>query len=380
MKKLIVLGASGSIGRQTLDVCELHSDKLELVGVAVGKKKEYLEEILERFKVKYAYSIERCQDLEKKYPDTEFLYGDEGLIELVRKEDYDTLVNALVGFTGLRPTIEALKCHKDIALANKESLVAAGDIVNKLLKETGCHLYPIDSEHSAIWQCLAGSNREDIKRLIITGSGGAFRKLKRDELAGVTAEDALKHPTWQMGAKITVDCATMMNKGFEVMEAHYLFNLDYDQIDVILHDESIIHSFVEYKDGAVLAQMAMPDMRIPIQYALLSPSHEESPYDQEFDLGKIGSLNFHSMNYERYPLVDMVKKVASKGGNIGAIINGANDTAVEMFINHEIGFIDIERAIFAALDNIPYIKDVTLDDIYKTHDKAQEFVKDMFKK
>lgn len=375
MKKLLLLGASGSIGKQTLEVCETHPYDLQIVGVSVGNNTDALYQILNKHReIKYAYSIEEKPELELLFPNVKFFFGEDGLVEIVKQQDYDLLVNALVGFVGLKPTIEGIKNYKDIALANKESLVAAGDIVKALLKEYKVNLYPIDSEHSAIWQCLQGSDSKDIKRLIITGSGGSFRKLNRSQLVNVTVEEALNHPTWDMGAKITVDCATMMNKGFEVMEAHYLFDIDYENIDVILHDESIVHSFVEYKDGSTLAQMSTPDMRIPIQYALLYPSHCLSPHEEKLDLGRISELHFKEMDYERYPLVKIVKDIGKFGGNIGAIINGANDTAVSLFIEGKISFLDIEEAIKLALRNIPYKKNVTIDDIFEAHDKARDLV------
>lgn len=374
MKKLVILGASGSIGKQTIEVVRKHPEELQIVGLAVGNNVDLLLKLLNEFDVKYAYSIDRKPEFELLFPKVKFYYGDDGLIKLIKNEDYDTLVNALVGFSGLKPTIEGIKAKKDIALANKESLVVAGDIVKKLLKEYKVKLYPIDSEHSAIWQCIQGSNKKDIKRLIITGSGGAFRNLNRSELENVTLEQALNHPTWNMGAKITVDCATMMNKGFEIMEAHYLFNIDYDNIDVVLHNESIVHSMVEFNDNSVIAQMSTPDMRIPIQYALLYPSHDYSPHEESLDLTKISTLNFKELDYERYPLVKIAKDIGKFGGNIGAVINAANDTAVDLFIKGEIKFIEIENAVKYAIRCIPYIKDASIDDIYQIYDQTKDLI------
>lgn len=379
MKKLLIVGASGSIGKQTVDVCEKHPDELKISGVAVGYNTDSLLEVLSNHDVEYAYSREKRPELEMLFPNVKFYYGEEGLIDIVKEADYDVLVNALVGFVGLMPTIEAIKRHKDVALANKESLVVAGDIVKGLVKETGVNLWPIDSEHSAIWQCLQGSSLKDVNKLIITASGGAFRDLNRNQLASVTLEQALAHPTWDMGEKITIDSATMMNKGFEIMEAHYLFDIDYDDIDVVIHDESIVHSMVEYKDGSVLAQMSHPDMRIPIQYALLQPSHQESPYEKKLDLASIGELHFRKMDYERYPLVKIVKDIGKFGGNIGSIINGANDEAVDMFIKGSISFLDIEEAVKFALRSIPYKKDASLDDIIRSNKEARDLVKALFK-
>jgi len=380
MKNLLILGASGSIGKQTIDVCDMHSDLLCIKGVGVGDNVDYLSYLLSKYELEYVYSKNKVDELILKYPNTRFYFGNDGLLEIIKENSYDTLVNALVGGVGLLPTIEGIKNHKDIALANKESLVMAGDIVNRMLKEYGTKLYPIDSEHSAIYQCLNGSNYKDINKLIITGSGGSFRSLKRDELYNVTVEDALKHPTWSMGAKITIDSATMMNKGFEIMEAHYLFNVDYDNIDVLLHSESIVHSLVEYKDGSILAQLSKPDMRIPIQYALLSPSHDFSPYDQKLDLGMLGSINFKVMDYDRYPLVKLIKEKAKMNGNFGAIINGANDAAVKLFLNKEIKFLDIEKSIFKALEDGTFIENPTLEEILASCNWSYNYVIKLWKK
>jgi len=380
MKKLLILGASGSIGKQTIDVCLKHPEELVVKGIGVGQNTNYLKELLSIFEVDYAYSTNRDIELEKQYPKVKFYYGEDGLLEIVKEDNYDTFVNALVGFVGLRPTINAIKAKKNIALANKETLVVAGDIVNKLIKQYGVELFPIDSEHSAIYQCLIGSKKEDVDRLIITGSGGSFRDLSREELKDVTLEDALKHPTWSMGAKITIDSATMMNKGFEIMEAHYLYDVPYDHIDVLLHKESIVHSMVQFKDGSNLAQLSMPDMRIPIQYALLTPRHLDSPYNQVLNLGKLKSLNFKEMDYERYPLVKLVKEQASFGGNFGAYLNGANDETVRLFLNKKISFLDIEEAIIKTLKIANLKKDVDVDDVLNAHDWAKNNVLTMYNK
>ena len=379
MKRIILLGASGSIGKQTIDVVKAHSDELLLVGASVGNNIDYLVELLNEFRLKYAYVISRNEVLEKMFPDTKFYYGEEGLNELVKVEDYDMLVNALVGFVGFKPTLTAINNKKDIALANKETLVAGGDLINAAIKENGVKLYPIDSEHSAILQCLQGHDFKDVKRLIITGSGGAFRDLSRKELSEkATLAAALQHPSWNMGAKITVDCATMMNKGFEVMEAHHLFHLDYDKIDVVLHRQSIVHSMVEYNDGSIIAQMGNPDMRLPIKYALLYPKHLYDSNANFLDFEKTSELNFKKMDYQRYPLVKVAKEIGSYGGNFGAILIGANDEAVDLFLHEKISFVDIETYIFKTLKAAKFIKEPTADQLIKSHRWAKDYVDDLW--
>jgi len=379
MKRIMLLGASGSIGQQTIDIIKAHKDELKLVGVSVGENIDYLVSILNNFDVKYAYTKFENENLVNIYPETQFFYGEFGLIAMTKMQDYDLLVNALVGFVGFKPTLTAIYNKKDIALANKETLVAGGDIINKALKENNVKLYPIDSEHSAILQCLQGHLPEDVKRLIITGSGGAFRDLDRSELKNATLEKALKHPVWSMGAKITVDSATMMNKGFEVMEAHYLFNIPYEKIDVILHSQSIVHSMVEYNDGSIIAQLGQPDMHLPIKYALLYPKHLDDIKTNRLDLNTLTSLNFKKMDYERYPLVRVAKTMGAYGGNFGAILIGANDCAVNLFLKNRIKFIDIEKYIFETLKNAKFIKNPTIEEIVSSHNWAVKYVDNLWK-
>ena len=379
MKRVILLGASGSIGSQTIDILKAHKDELQLVGVSVGNNIDSLIEILNEFPCEYAYAIKENEQLISKFPDTRFFFGDNGLNELVQVQDYDLLVNALVGFVGFVPTLKAIYNHKDIALANKETLVAGGDIINKALSENNVNLYPIDSEHSAIMQSMQGHNYSDIKRLIITGSGGSFRDLSREELASkATLETALKHPSWSMGAKITIDSATMMNKGFEVIEAHHLFKIPYDKIDVILHRESVVHSMVEYNDGSIIGQLGCPDMRLPIKYALLYPNHLSDSYTNYLDLDTLTSLNFKKMDYERYPLVKLAKEIGKFSGNFGAILIGSNDEAVDLFLKERISFIDIEDYIFKALKAAHYIENPTVEQIISSYKWAKEFVDDLW--
>ena len=375
MKRIILLGASGSIGTQSIDIIREHQDELKLVGISVGRKVEYLIQLLDEFEdIKYAYTIEENIELQEKYPKVEFFYGEHGLEKLARLNDYDILENALVGFVGFKPTLEAIKNHKDIALANKETLVAGGRVINEALKEYKVNLYPIDSEHVAIWQCMQGHNPKDIRRLIITGSGGAFRDLPREELFNATLKKALNHPVWNMGAKITIDSATMMNKGFEVIEAHYLFNIPYEKIDVILHKESTVHSMVEYNDGSIIGQLGCPDMRLMIKYALLYPNHSWDKVTKYLDFDNISTLNFKKMDYQRYPLVKLAKQVGAFEGNFGAVLIGANDEAVDLFLNGRISFVDIENYIFKTLKAAHYIKEPDADMIIESHRWAKEYV------
>lgn len=375
MKRLILLGASGSIGKQSIEVIREHQDEIKLVGVSVGNNIDYLKNILNEFKdIKYVYSINPNKELISNYPNIKYFYGDSGLKQMANLDDYDLLENALVGFVGFVPTLEAIRNHKDIALANKETLVGGGDIINAAIKENNVHLYPIDSEHVAIWQCLQGHDASDVKRLIITGSGGSFRDLSRSELNNVTLEQALKHPVWNMGAKITIDSATMMNKGYEIIEAHHLFNIPYEKIDVILHSESSVHSMVEYNDGSIMAQISCPDMKQMIKYALLYPKHLGDKVTNYFDFEKISSLNFKKMDYNRYPLVKLAKQIGEFGGNFGSILIGANDEAVDLFLHKRISFIEIEKYIFETLKAAHFVKEPDVNMILESNKWAKEYV------
>lgn len=374
MKKILLLGCSGSIGKQTIDIIKEHKDSLQLVGVSVYNNVDYLKELLAEFDIKFAYLKNYDEELNNLYPNTKFFYGDNGLEEIV-KEDYDLLVNALVGFVGFVPTLNAINANKDIALANKETLVAGGQIIMKAIKEKGVKLFPIDSEHSAILQCLQGHNKKDVKKLIITASGGSFRDKRRDELEDVTLEDALYHPNWSMGSKITIDSATMMNKGFEIIEAHYLFDIPFDKIEPVLHYSSIVHSMVEYEDGSVIAQMSNPDMHLPIRYALLFPNNLKDENSQYLDFSKMLNLDFRPVDYGRYPLVKLAKEVGSLEGSFGAILIGANDEAVSLFLNRHIKFMEIEEYIFDTLKHAHFIQNPNVKDIIEANRWAKDYVK-----
>ncbi len=356
MKRIVLLGATGSIGTQTIDIVLQHPDLFEIVAFGAGKNIDQVRKILKDIHVD-TVSVQEEYDakvLQKEYPDIKFLYGKEALVTLAQRDDYDILVNALVGFAGFAPTMAAIETKHDIALANKETLVVGGSLIDRALQKYGVSLYPIDSEHSAIFQSLQGNRKKDIKRLIVTCSGGAFRNLSREEMKNVTVDDALAHPNWLMGPKITIDCANLMNKGFEVMEAHWLFGVDYDHIDVMIHPQSIVHSMVEYVDHSIIAQLGAPDMRLPIQYALTYPDRYDYHQDAPLDLTLAADLHFEKPDHERFPLLQLACQVGKKGGNLPAIMNGANEVANLAFRNREIPFLMIEEIIMHAIEDAEY--------------------------
>ena len=373
MKKICLLGASGSIGTQTLDVMRKHPSDFDLVSFSVGKQTRKISSILKHFKNVKDICIKDKSKLsyyKKAYPSISFYDGDEGLLKIM-EVDADMVVNALVGFVGLKPTLHALEKNKIVCLANKEALVVGGELVNKLLKEGKGKLYPIDSEHSAIKKCLLVDDK-NVSKIVLTASGGAFRKLNREQLKDVTPEDALKHPTWKMGNKITIDCATMINKAFEVIEAHYLFNYPYDKIGITLHDESMVHSYVIYKDGLLRLDVSKPDMRNPIKLALYE-------FNINFETKTARSLeqfdkwHFREFNPNRYPIVSLAKKVIEEKGVYGAIFNASNEVAVHAFLNHEIPFLMIEEIVFKAMDYFKNIKHPNYEKIAEIDAKTRQF-------
>ncbi len=375
MKRVAILGVTGSIGTQSVDVCLQHPDEFEVVAVSCGHRTEILMDLLKKIHPKLVCVAEGrdAYHLSQMYNDMEFVFGEEGLLKVAAYEEADVILNALVGFVGMKPTLCAIEAKKEICLANKETLVVAGELVKEACQKNGVSIVPIDSEHSAILQCLRGNKMKQVKRLLITASGGSFRDKSREELKDVTKEQALKHPNWSMGAKITIDSATMMNKGFEVIEAHYLFNVDYDDIDVVMHKESVIHSMVEYNDGAIIAQLGSPDMRLPIQYALMYPNREvlnETP----FDITEIGTLHFEKPNFGRYPLLELAYNMGRMGGNMPCIMNAANEEAVRLFLNDKISFLEIETLVKGACMAFEYKEKITLDDLIYYDRKARDYV------
>jgi 1-deoxy-D-xylulose 5-phosphate reductoisomerase len=365
MKRLVLLGASGSIGMQTIDVVLQHPQDFQIVALGVGRNIERLKEILTKITVDTVCVQEEkdAVQLAESYPQITFLHGEEGMIQLAQRQDYDLLVNALVGFVGFLPTLRAIESNHDVALANKETLVCGGKLIYEALHQYKRSLYPIDSEHSAIFQCLQGNRMDQVKRLIITASGGSFRTKSREELKDVTVEQALAHPNWTMGAKITIDSADMMNKGFEVTEAHWLFDMDYDKIDVVMHPESVVHSMVEYVDHSTMAQMGAPDMRLPIQYALTWPQRYPLQQEEPLDLTKIGELHFSKPDVRRFPLLALAYQAGRKGGNLSAVMNAANEVANAAFRHGEIPFLMIEDIVIEAVNKAPFKEIESVQDL-----------------
>ena len=376
MKNITVLGVTGSIGMQTVDVVKNHLDKFKIVAMSAGYNIKRVEEILEMIDVEYVCVVQKkdAQYLQEKYPDLKVTYGQEGLIKIATLPQIDIVLNAIVGFAGLVPTIEAIKAKKDIALANKETLVVAGHIITKLVKENNVRLLPVDSEHSAIFQSLNGEKHQQIKRIILTASGGSFRDKSRDELIGVTVEEALNHPNWSMGAKITIDSATLFNKGLEVIEAKWLFDVSYDQIDVLIHPESIIHSMVEFVDTSVIGQLGNPDMRLPIQYALTYPDRDVLVNGESLDLAKIASLTFKKPDLDRFKALALAYQAGRTGGSMPCVLNGANEMANELFRNNKIEFLQIEELVEKALKAHQVISDPTLEQLVEVDSWARNFV------
>ncbi|WP_145134899.1 1-deoxy-D-xylulose-5-phosphate reductoisomerase [Paenibacillus sp. Y412MC10] len=365
MKKLSVLGSTGSIGTQTLDVVSKHPEHFQIEGLAAGSNVELLLRQVHQFrpkKVSVATKELAEQVKTQVSPSTEIFYGNEGLVEVAAGTDADTVVTAVVGSMGLHSTLAAIEAGKHIGLANKETLVTAGHLVTEAIKRKGVKMLPIDSEHSAIFQCLNGERRDDLAGITLTASGGSFRDLTREQLQSVTVEDALKHPNWSMGAKITIDSATMVNKGLEVIEAHWLFGLPYEQIHVLLHPESIIHSFVEFRDTSIIAQLGNPDMRVPIQYALTYPERWDSPA-KRLSLAEVGKLHFREMDMERFPCLRLAFECGKMGGTATTAFNAANEVAVGRFLNREISFLQIEDIIEEVLDRHANIPNPLLADI-----------------
>lgn len=376
MKNISLLGASGSIGTQTLDVLRSHPDQFRLVAFSVGKNIDYAVKVIQEFSPQIV-SVQREEDVLKLQAvsgNTKIVYGSEGLLEVALHPDAEIVVNAVVGSVGLLPTLRAIEAKKTIGIANKETLVTAGHLVMEAARKHNVSLLPVDSEHSAIFQCLNGENEKRISRLIITASGGSFRDKTRDELHHVTVEDALRHPNWSMGSKITIDSATMMNKGLEVIEAHWLFGIPYEQIDVVLHKESIIHSMVEFEDRSVMAQLGSPDMRVPIQYALTYPDRLPLSDAKQLNLWEIGTLHFEKMNQERFRCLRFAYEAGKAGGSMPAVMNAANEVAVEAFLQKRIGFLTVEDLIEKAMNHHNVIARPSLEEILEIDAATRRFV------
>lgn len=376
-KYLSILGSTGSIGRQTLEVVE-QMPEVRVVALTAGTNVERMAQQCRAFRPELAVMAtdEAAKELKSALADDriKILSGMDGLIAAAEYEKADTVVTAVVGMVGLRPTLAAIAKKKRIALANKETLVCAGELVMAAAREHGAEIVPVDSEHSAIFQCLMGCrDRGEIRRLILTCSGGPFFGKSPEELKNVTKSDALKHPNWKMGNKITIDCATLMNKGLEVIEAMRLYDIPLSKVDVVIHRQSIVHSLVEFRDGAVMAQLGVPDMRIPIRLAMTYPLRAENPA-QPLDLLTCGSLTFAKPDEEAFPCLTLAKEAVSRGGNCCAVLNGANEAAVAKYLNDEIGFYDIPRLVRAAMDAVPYVKNPDLEEILQADALARKIV------
>ncbi|GAB4159876.1 MAG: 1-deoxy-D-xylulose-5-phosphate reductoisomerase [Cyanobacteria bacterium J069] len=381
MKAITLLGSTGSIGTQTLDIVSQYPDQFRIVGLAAGRNVNLLAQQIRQFQpqiaaicdpallpqVKEAIADLSCQPI--------LLAGDEGIVEVARYGDAEAVVTGIVGCAGLLPTIAAIAAGKDIALANKETLIAGGPVVLPLVKQHGVKLLPADSEHSAIFQCLQGVPAGGLRRILLTASGGAFRDLPVEKLATVKVADALKHPNWTMGRKITIDSATLMNKGLEVIEAHFLFGLDYDHIEIVIHPQSIIHSLIELEDTSVLAQLGLPDMRLPLLYALSYPARISTNWER-LDLVKCGDLTFRAPDHQKYPCMGLAYAAGRAGGSMPAVLNAANEQAVDLFLKEKIQFLDIPRLIEQACDrhHSQNQSQPTLDDILTADQWARQEV------
>lgn len=370
-KKIAILGSTGSIGTQALEVIDKIKDDIEVIALSAGNNIDLISKQIEKYspKIVSVKTKEDAVNLQKKYPLIQILYGDEGLIKIADIENINIILVAVSGKIGLKPTIRAIQNKKDIALANKETLVMAGDIVMKLAKENNVRILPVDSEHSAIFQCI--NKREEVKHLIITSSGGPFRNSTIEEMENANLDDALAHPRWMMGKKITVDSATLMNKGLEVIEAHHLFNFDYDDIKVIVHPQSYIHSAVEYKDGSIIAQIGNPSMHIPIQYALTYPKRVEGIETESFDFIKAAKFEFYEPDLEKFPSLALAFKAGKLGGTYPVCMNAANEEAVFAFLEKKIKFLDIYNITKQVFDSYNSIVNPAIDDIIEEDEKIR---------
>ncbi|WP_195454628.1 1-deoxy-D-xylulose-5-phosphate reductoisomerase [Turicibacter sanguinis] len=369
MKNIYLLGATGSIGKQTLDVIRMHPEAFRLIAFSSGRNIELTKQIIEEFQPAYVSVMEEesVMTLEALYPNVEFGYGAQGLESVATYQTdlggEDFVVTAVMGSVGLLPTLKAIEMGRNIGIANKETLVTAGHLVMEKAKQHGVKLLPVDSEHSAIYQCLQGEDAKAIKKLIITASGGSFRDYTREMLKEVTLEQALNHPNWSMGAKITIDSATMMNKGLEVIEAHWLFDMPYERIETILHRQSIIHSMVEFEDTSIIAHLGTPDMRIPIQFAMSYPERMDLKQGKSLNLAEVGTLEFKPMDFERFPCLKMAYEAGMQGGSCPTVLNAANEAAVDLFLRNKISFLEIETVVAEALNKHQKIDHPSLEQI-----------------
>ena len=375
-RKIILLGSTGSIGTQTLDVVRNNAD-LEVIGLAANRNVELIEHQIRQFRPKFAAMFDpaAAADLRTKVSDlpVKVYEGMDGLLEMVTRPEADTVLTAVVGMIGIRPTIEAIKSGKDIALANKETLVTAGHLITQLAREYHVQILPVDSEHSAIFQSLNGEPKRRLEKILLTASGGPFRGMKREQLETITVKEALKHPNWSMGQKVTIDSASLVNKGLEVMEARWLFDVRLDQIQVIVQPQSIIHSMVQYCDGAVIAQLGVPDMKLPIQYALFYPDRMPMTEDR-LDFFKLGSISFEKPDTDTFKGLDLAYQAAGTGGSMPTVFNAANEMAVKHFLSGKIRFLEIYDMITDAMEHHKTIADPTVDEILQAETETYEYL------
>ncbi|MCB2292082.1 1-deoxy-D-xylulose-5-phosphate reductoisomerase [Clostridium algoriphilum] len=385
MKKLTVLGVTGSIGTQTLDVIRKEIDNFTIVGISANTNWEKVIPIIEEFGPEYVAMMDEGASLKlkkhcsKKNYSTKILHGLDGLNYISTLSEVDIVVTSVVGMIGLIPTMKAINAGKDIALANKETLVAAGKLVMDAARKHHVNILPVDSEHGAIFQCLQGNKIDTVSKLIVTASGGPFRGKSRQQLIDIKPEEAIKHPKWNMGRKISVDSSTLMNKGLEVIEAHWLFGIDYENIQVVVHPQSIIHSMVEYIDGSVIAQMSSPDMRLPIQYAINYPKRNKNVI-KELDFYNMGNLTFEKPDMNTFKCLKLAYKAGKAGGNMPAIMNSANEVAVELFLDHKIKFLQIEDIIENCMSKFEHNVNPSLEDILEVDLKVREYVRNSYDK
>lgn len=373
MKRLCILGSTGSIGTQTLDIVDEHREELSVSSLAAGKNVVKTEEQIRKYRPETAvlYDEKAAEDLKIRVRDTsvKVLSGMDGLME-VSSGDTDIVVGAIVGMIGIKPVLSAIRAGHDVALANKETLVSAGHIITREAEENNVKILPVDSEHSAIFQSLNGERHEDIEKILLTASGGPFRGKKREELSEMTAETALKHPNWDMGPKVTIDSSTLVNKGLEVMEAHWLFNVSYDDIEVLIHPQSIVHSAVQYKDGAVIAQLGVPDMHLPIQYALFYPERNNLNRER-LDLFKTRELTFEKPDTDTFRGLKLALDAAKTGGTMPTVFNAANEEAVKLFLKGSIKYLEIPEIIEKAMTDHRVIKDPDLEEIFRCESEVR---------
>ncbi|HMA61360.1 MAG TPA: 1-deoxy-D-xylulose-5-phosphate reductoisomerase [bacterium] len=383
MRRLSILGSTGSIGTNTIEVIDANPDSFDIKYLTAGSNAEKLAQQTRKYQPEaIAIADSQKADLlsgELSNIDVEILSGREGLLEIACRSDVDLVINSIVGPPGMEPTYRAVQAGNHIALSNKESLVMAGNVIIAEAHQRNVDIFPVDSEHNAIWQCLQGEEYGEVQKLILTASGGPFRTKPDQELAQVTPQEALDHPTWNMGKKITIDSATMMNKGFELIEAHWLFGFSAENIDVLVHPQSIIHSMVEFQDGSIKAQLGLPDMKLPIQYALFFPEHRPVQWENT-NLAEIGQLTFEEPDYKKFSCLRLAKQAIKIQGTAGAILNVANDLAVHAFLNENIKFTEIPELIEEALDRVPIIKKPDFEQIVEIQRETEKVVNELIKK